>query len=69
MRNKIGSHLGDCLSVETVDSVVAKGDELGDGSDLELELTLGLEPRTKKRGNNINGGGDATCGGRVEGLC
>ncbi|KAB2064888.1 hypothetical protein ES319_A09G051600v1 [Gossypium barbadense] len=59
---------GDCLSVETVEGSLAKGDELGDGSDLELELTLGLEPRTKNRGNNINGRGDATCGGRVEGL-
>lgn len=42
---------GDCLSVETVEASLAKGDELGDGSDLELELTLRFEPKPKNRGN------------------
>ncbi|KAK8686677.1 hypothetical protein V6N13_125700 [Hibiscus sabdariffa] len=54
---------GDCLSAETVEESLAKADEFGDGSDLELELTLGLP---SKRRNDINGRDDATCGGRVD---
>uniref|UniRef100_A0A5B7B933 LOB domain-containing protein n=1 Tax=Davidia involucrata TaxID=16924 RepID=A0A5B7B933_DAVIN len=42
----------DSMSVETVEASLVKGDEPGDGSDVELELTLGFEPvvRTQKVG-------------------
>ncbi|KAA8541221.1 hypothetical protein F0562_025172 [Nyssa sinensis] len=61
----------DSMSVETVEASLVKGDELGDGSDVELELTLGFEPvvRTQKvgpvtpvqDGAEINGKDVATC--------
>ncbi|KAK9277954.1 hypothetical protein L1049_027511 [Liquidambar formosana] len=59
----------DSMSVETVEpSLVGKRDEGADGSDIELELTLGFEPVRKvrkvgavKRGEEINGSGDGTC--------
>ncbi|XVF09609.1 hypothetical protein REPUB_Repub07fG0108700 [Reevesia pubescens] len=44
---------GDSISVETVEASLAKADdELAEGSDLELELTLGFEPRPKRRGEH-----------------
>ncbi|XVE58774.1 hypothetical protein DITRI_Ditri04bG0196200 [Diplodiscus trichospermus] len=44
----------DIVSAETVQASLAKADELGEGSEtVELELTLGFEPRPRKRGNSI----------------
>ncbi|OMP02145.1 hypothetical protein COLO4_11311 [Corchorus olitorius] len=62
-----GGGEGDAVSVETVEASLAKTDELADGSDLELELTLGFEPRPRKRANGCDG---ATCGmNLLKGLC
>ncbi|EOY21024.1 Lateral organ boundary protein [Theobroma cacao] len=57
---------GDTVSVETVEASLAKADELADGSDLELDLTLGFEPSPRKRANSINGCDDATCGVQLD---
>ncbi|KAL3512251.1 hypothetical protein ACH5RR_024968 [Cinchona calisaya] len=60
----------DSDSVETVEASVVKPDEPADGSDVELELTLGFEPVLSRRGKagpvgstkgGINGSDDNSC--------
>lgn len=58
-----GDRDSDSVSVETVEASLAKADDRTDGSDVELELTLGLQPVAKSRavGREIDGVRKSTC--------